>query len=83
MEKFNVLGQVLRVLVENECVDEQFIQSKQIFQKVYVKKDKNEQKISNIRIPASYKSGITFFSFKGSDLMKEILSEKEMHIHLQ
>lgn len=38
----------------------------------------NRQHITHISIPASYKSGITLFAYRESELFKEILSEKEL-----
>lgn len=40
----------------------------------------NRQNITHISIPASYKSGITLFAYRESELFKEILSEKELPV---
>jgi hypothetical protein len=64
--QMNVLGQVLSVLLEKNCID------KNDFNLECIKLEKAKE---HVMIPASYKSGITLFARKDSDLFKLIEQE--------
>jgi hypothetical protein len=72
---FNVIGQVLAILIQNELIDSALFEENPHL-KPFLSEERAE--IKHLRIPASYKSGITLFARRGSSLFTEITNAPDL-----
>jgi hypothetical protein len=78
-QSFNVIGQVLEILAQSGQIDAEFLEENQHLKR-YMKSEEHHQEVKHLKIPASYRSGLTLFARRGSSLFTEIENCPELPI---